>query len=63
MENQKKDQLVYDIDLNSPTIFSMVNEAKVNPEKANAAISLDYIGNAEDGGAWTMRLEHRQFPY
>lgn len=57
MENQKKDQLVYDIDLNSPTIFSMVNEAKVNPEKANAAISLDYIGNAEDGGAWTMRLE------
>lgn len=57
MENQKKDQLVYDIDLNSPTIFSMVNEAKVNPEKANAAISLDYIGNAEDGGAWTIRLE------
>ena len=57
MENQKKDQLVYEIDLNAPTIFSMVNEAKVNPEKANAAISLDYIGNAGDGGAWTMRLE------
>lgn len=49
MENQKKDQLVYDIDLNAPTIFSMVNGANVNPEKANAAISLDYIGNAEDG--------------
>ena len=45
MENQKKDQLVYEIDLNAPTIFSMVNEAKVNPEKANAAISLDYIGH------------------
>lgn len=57
MENQEKDQLVYDIDLNVPTLFSMVNGAKVNPEKANAVISLDYIGNAEDGGAWTMRLE------
>lgn len=57
MENQEKDQLVYDIDLNVPTLFSMVNGAKVNPEKPNAVISLDYIGNAEDGGAWTMRLE------
>ena len=57
MENQNKDQLVYEIDLDAPTKFSMVNGANINPEKANAFISLDYIGNNEDGGAWTMRLE------
>ena len=61
MENQKKDQLVYEIDLNAPTIFSMVNEAKVNPEKANAAISLDYIGNAGDGGA-SVSYTHLTLP-
>lgn len=57
MENQKKDQLVYEIDLDAPTKFSMVNGAMIYPEKANARISLDYAGDVEDGGAWTMRLE------
>ena len=42
MENQNKDQLVYEIDLDAPTKFSMVNGANINPEKANAFISLDY---------------------
>ena len=45
MENQNKDQLVYEIDLDAPTKFSMVNGANINPEKANAFISLDYIVN------------------
>lgn len=57
MENQKKDQLVYEIDLDAPTKFSMVNGAMIYPEKANARISLDYAGDTDDGGAWTMRLE------